>query len=98
MYPLIQPGSLVLIDEKKRKIAAHGWTNEFDRPIYFFEHRNGYSCGWCNLTEGQLVIQPHPASPSAPTVHSYPSAIEVIGQVTGVAMRLGLGARRRARS
>ena len=38
MYPLIQPASLVLIDEAKRRISMTGWTNEFERPIYFFEH------------------------------------------------------------
>jgi len=98
MYPLIQPGSLVMIDETKRKIAAGGWTNEFDRPIYFLEHRQGFSCGWCNLNEKQLIIQPHPASMCSPAVHSYPTDIDVIGQVTGVAMRLDQGKRRRARS
>ena len=35
MYPLIQPGSLVLIDDTVRKISTGGWTNEFERPIYF---------------------------------------------------------------
>jgi len=98
MYPLIQPGSLVMIDETKRKISTGGWTNEFDRPIYFLEHREGYSCGWCNLNENQRVIQPHPASMCPASVHSYPADIDVIGQVVGVAMRLDQGKRRRARS
>ena len=30
MYPLLQPGSLVVIDETRRKIASGGWTSEFD--------------------------------------------------------------------
>ena len=62
MYPLLQPGSLVVIDETRRKVADTGWVNEFDRPIYFLEHRNGYACCWCNLTASHLVLQPHPAS------------------------------------
>ncbi len=41
MYPLIQPGSLVLIDDTHRKIVNTGWANEYERPIYFFEHRKG---------------------------------------------------------
>ncbi|MGH9627468.1 MAG: hypothetical protein ACRD7E_03775, partial [Bryobacteraceae bacterium] len=98
MYPLIQPGSLVLIDEARRKIVSSGWTNEFERPIYFLEHRQGYTCGWCNLTDSQLVLQPHPASQCNPEVYAYPDEIDVIGQVAGVAMRLDQGKRRRTRS
>lgn len=97
MYPLMQPGSLVLIDESRRKIVNGGWGNEFERPIYFLEHRDGYACGWCNLNEGQLVLQPHPASQCNPEVFSYPSEIDVIGQVVGVAMRLDPARRRRTR-
>jgi hypothetical protein len=98
MYPLIQPGSFVVIDEAKRKITTTGWTNEFDRPIYFFEHRQGYACGWCSLSEKQLVIQPHPASQCSPEVYTYPEEIDVLGQVTAVAMRLDQGRRRRKSS
>jgi hypothetical protein len=95
MYPLLQPGSLLLLDETKRKIVPSGWTNEFDRPIYFLEHREGYACGWCNLDGNRLVLQPHPASMCNPQVFLYPDEIDVIGQVTGVAMRLEHGRRRR---
>jgi len=96
MYPLIQPGSLVVIDESRRKIVNSGWANEFERPIYFFEHRKGYACGWCTLNENQLVIQPHPASMCHPEVYSFPDQIEVVGQVTSVAMHLDQAKRRRA--
>ncbi|MCX6585331.1 MAG: hypothetical protein NTX13_01960 [Acidobacteria bacterium] len=95
MYPLLQPGSLLLLDETKRKIIPSGWTNEFDRPIYFLEHREGYACGWCNLDGNRLVLQPHPASMCNPQVFLFPDEIDVIGQVTGVAMRLDQGRRRR---
>jgi transcriptional regulator with XRE-family HTH domain len=98
MYPLIQPGSLVLIDETRRKVLDGGWTNEFERPIYFLEHRDGYLCGWCNLNENQLIVQPHPASMCNPEVYSYPDEIDVVGQVSGVAMRLDQGKKRRTRS
>ena len=98
MYPLIQPGSLVVIDETRRKIVNSGWSHESERPIYFLEHRQGYACGWCNLTDNQLVLQPHPASQCNPEIFGFPEEIDVIGQVTGVAMRLDQGKRRRNRS
>jgi transcriptional regulator with XRE-family HTH domain len=98
MYPLLQPGSFVVIDETRRKIQNDGWTNEFNRPIYFLEHRRGYLCGWCSQNEKQLVLIPHPASGDSPQVFALPSDVDVIGQVVGVAMRLDQGQRRRARS
>lgn len=98
MYPLLHPGSMVLIDEGKRKIANGGWVSERDRPVYFLEHRLGYVCGWCSLADGELIVLPHPASHQSPRVFTYPAEIDVIGQVTGVAMRLDPGRRRRTRS
>jgi len=97
MYPLVQPGALVLIDESRRKIVnAEG--NEFERPVYFLEHRAGYVFGWCALKDSQLILLPHPASGCQPVVYLYPSEIDVIGQITGVAMILNQGKRRRSRA
>lgn len=98
MYPMLQPGSLVLIDETRRKVANSGWSNEFQRPIYFLEHRKGYSCCWCTLNESSIMLQPHPASMCSPEIFLYPDEIDVLGQVTGVAMLLNPGRRRRIRS
>lgn len=98
MYPLLQPGSFLLIDETRRKVINSGWTGEFDRPIYFLEHRQGYACGWCNLDGSQLILQPHSASGCKPEIYSHPEEIEIVGQVIGVAMRLDQGRRRRTRS
>jgi hypothetical protein len=95
MYPVVQPGALVMIDEGKRKISAGAWSNEFERPIYFLEHRGGFVFGWCTLKENQLVVQPHPASHCVPQVFVYPAEIDVIGQISGVAMLLDQGSRRR---
>jgi transcriptional regulator with XRE-family HTH domain len=97
MYPVLQPGSLVLIDQNRRKIAPGGWTTEFDRPLYFLEYRGGYRCGWCALAGDRLLLQPHPASQEQPTVFDC-TEIDVIGQVTGVAMLLESTRRRHART
>ena len=98
MFPTIPPGSLVLIDGARRKIATGGWTNEHERPIYFLEHRTGYVCGWCVVTGHQLVVQPHPASPSAPAIFEFPGEIDVVGQVVGIAMSLDGKKRRNVRA
>ncbi|HUI55868.1 MAG TPA: helix-turn-helix transcriptional regulator [Bryobacteraceae bacterium] len=97
MYPLLQPGSLVVIDQNLRKIAKEGWTNEYDRPIYFLERRGGYLCGWCSIAGDHLVLQPHPASQQPPTLLAF-REIDIVGQVTGVAMLLESRRPRRART
>jgi len=98
MYPLLQPASFVVIDETRRRIVAGGWASEFERPIYFFETRTGYACGWAGLDGGKLVLEPHPASACSPRVYAFPEEIDVVGQVTAVATRLDPPRRRRARS
>jgi len=102
MFPLIQPGALVTIDDSRRKVVNSGWSNEFERPIYFMEHRNeqrsGYACCWCTVSDDSLVLQPHPASLCPPQVFKYPQDIDIIGQVTGVAMLLDQARRRNTRS
>src|SRR5271165_1167349 len=97
MHPILQPGSLVLIDPSRRKIAIGGWTSELDRPIYFLEHRDGYRVGWCAPLAGRLLLQTHPAGHEAPTLFDY-SDIDIIGQVTGVAMLLESKKRGHARA
>jgi len=95
MYPLLQPGSLVVLDEGKKRIASGMWSHESERPIYFLEHRDRYLCAWCTLKEGTLIVQPHPASGVDPEVFSYPEEIEVVGQVIGIATLLDPARRRR---
>jgi hypothetical protein len=88
MHPIIHPGALVVIDETRRKVASGGWSTEFERPIYFLESRDGYSLGWCGLEEGRLIQFSHSSSPEPPRIFEYPAGVDVIGQVTGVAMQL----------
>ncbi len=98
MYPIIAPGAFVQIDESKRRIATGGWNHEYERPIYFVEHRNGYRCGWCAQKDGVLLLQTHSGSQVSPDIFRYPGEADVIGQVVGVAMRLDLGRRPHTRS
>ena len=88
MYPLLRPGSFVQIGNQPTRTQASGWRTEFDRPIYFIELRDGYACSWCEIRGSQLMLIPHPLSGCAVRQFVYPSEAEIIGQVTGVAMRL----------
>lgn len=88
MYPLLLPGSFVQIDEARSQVTEAMWHSEYERPIYFLETREGYCCCWCTLKGDQIVLQPHPLSPTAVRVLRHPRDAEVIGQVVGVAMRL----------
>jgi len=88
LHPLIRPGSLVQIDPSQRKIIVVKWRTEYDRPVYFVELRDGYVCSWCQVDRGQLIIIPHPQSPQEVRRFDYPSKAEIVGRVTGVAMRI----------
>jgi hypothetical protein len=96
MHPILPPGSLVVIDQTRRKILNSGWATEFDRPIYFLEHRDGYACSWCTLKDSHLMLHPHPSSQRDPEVYLYPKEIDIIGQVTFAAMTLDPTTRRRS--
>lgn len=96
MYPILKPGSLLVINDSD-KVVNSGWTDEWDRPIYFFELRDGYQCGWCHLDRDRLVLLSHPSSSVPPKVYLYPNEIEVLGQVVGVASTLTGSLPRRSR-
>jgi len=89
MYPLLQPGSFVQVDESKRRVLGRQWRSEYERPIYFVETREGFVCCWCSLRYNSLVLQPHPLSSTPVRVLRHPQEAEVIGQVVGVAMKIG---------
>ena len=89
MMPLLRPGSTVLIDTTLRNIEDSNWSNEYDRPMYFVEIRNGYRCGWFQRDKSRLIMQPHTLSRCAPEAWRTPDDAEVIGQVVGVVSYLG---------
>lgn len=87
MYPLIRPGSFVVIDENIRKVHAPNWRTEMDRPIYFVELRDGYACCWCELEGESLLLVPHPLSRCQHRRFDAKSA-EIVGQVIAIASRI----------
>ena len=89
MYPILPPGSFIQVDESRNRVMEGGWRSEYERPIYFVETREGHVCCWCTLMCDSIILQSHPLSPVAPRIQQYPQDAEVIGQVVGVAMKLG---------
>jgi transcriptional regulator with XRE-family HTH domain len=97
MYPAIPPGSLLVVDDTKRRIQASGWQSLSERPVYFLEHRDGYYCRWCSVKDNVISLISDPASEAPVLNFQYPGEIEVVGQVVGVAMSLDPEKRRRIR-
>jgi hypothetical protein len=94
MQPLLPPGTFVQIDAKQARVTK-SWAKKgtvqspFARPIYFLDIRIGYACGWCQIEDGVLTLIPHPDSGEPTRTFRYPSEVEVVGRVTGIAMRIG---------
>ncbi len=88
MYPLLLPGSFIQVDESKNKVVHQQWPSEYARPIYFVETREAFLCCWCRAKGDEIVLESHPLSPVSPKIMREGEA-EVLGQVVGIAMRLG---------
>jgi transcriptional regulator with XRE-family HTH domain len=90
LYPLLRPGSFVEIDPELKNLEQRSTRSELDRPIYFVDLRNEYACSWCEIMQDKLLLLAHPLSPVKSRSVAFPKDAEIIGQVTGVAMRLGI--------
>ena len=88
MYPLLRPGSFVQIEKCPTIRPSTHYRTEYDRPIYFVELRSAYLCSWCEVSKGRLISIPHPLSPCRARQFEIPGEAEIIGRVTGVAVRL----------
>jgi transcriptional regulator with XRE-family HTH domain len=93
MNPLIPPGTFVQIDAKQTRVKSSSEKKSsaqslFTRPIYFLDIRTGYACGWCEIKDGQLTLIPHPDSGEQTRTFRYPGEVDVVGRVTGIAMRI----------
>ncbi len=87
--PLIRPGAFVQIDPRQNKVTKGVWPSEHDRPVYFVELRdNRYACSWCAIEGSRLLLVPAPKSQVPIRNLRYPQDAEIVGRVTGVAMRI----------
>jgi len=87
MYPLLPPGAFIQVDETLNEVLEGTWP-EYERPIYFVETRDGFTCCWCSIHRDQVILQPHPLSPAQVRVLRHHHEVEVVGRVVGVAARL----------
>ena len=81
MYPMIRPGAVVEIDTNQKNPDSIPWDNDFERPIFFIELRDGYACGWCELHGNQLMIIPYPSSQVKIRSFTFKRDAEIIGRV-----------------
>ena len=88
LHPLVRPGSIVTIDDTDKTVRTSGWEDEFDRPIYFLEHAEGYACGWCEFNEDRLKLVAYSKAISLHSPSELPADAQVVGRVTGIAMSL----------
>jgi transcriptional regulator with XRE-family HTH domain len=88
MMPMLRPGSVVLVDARVRQIEDSDWVNEYDRPMYFVDVRDGYRCGWFQRDGAKLTMQPHPLSRCLSESWRCPDDAEIVGRVVGIVSRL----------
>jgi transcriptional regulator with XRE-family HTH domain len=95
LYPMIRPGAFVEIDPESNKPHRRAFRTSFDRPIYFVQIANEYTCGWCEINNDKLLVLAHHLSPIQTRIVNYPGGAEIIGEVTGIAMRFRVPAEQR---
>ncbi len=91
LYPMVKPGTLLTVDTYQRAIASRKqYSNEYNRPIYLLDTRQGFVCAWCDLEENDkmLRIVPHPLGRTHLGLLKYGLDVEVVGRVVFVAMSL----------
>ena len=79
LVPLIPPGSRLVINTRLNRIVYSTQPFGFERPMYFLELEDGYSCCWCERhASNQLIL--YTLSPTVFRVLR-PVDVFVIGQV-----------------
>lgn len=86
LHPILRPGAFVRVDPRQRKILSVPWRTDYDRPIFFIELRDRYTCTWCEMHGGQLTLIPSQQSNRRTQQVRYPMDATIIGRVTGISM------------
>jgi hypothetical protein len=67
--------------QQLQKIEGLGASN-------FAELRDGFACAWCEIRGDQLFLLAHPNSGRETRQYAYPQEAEIVGRVTGIAMKI----------
>jgi len=81
LYPMIVPALSSRLTTKTQKFRPNHGKTSLSVPIYFFQLREGYACGWCELEGKVLSIIPHSLSGRKTRQFDYPDNIDVVGRV-----------------
>jgi hypothetical protein len=89
IHPFLANADFVAVNRRIKSPIRSAFGTLWEQPLYLILLRDGgYLCGCCNLTEGVLTMQPHPAGRSISRQFRLGIDAEVIGQVTAVLRRL----------
>lgn len=102
LFPLILPGSLLVVDRNNKTLAKDGeYDNELERPIFLIQTHDGYSCCWCDPMENgeMLKVIQHPLGilQDKSLVHPLKigQQVEIVGEVAFYGMDRRSYSRRR---
>jgi hypothetical protein len=83
MWPLLPPGTLLQLDQKKRRVSAGSWT-EFERPVYLIEYGGRFQCCHAQRRGDSLLLISHADSPRQPITSVPYKKVRVRGQLTPI--------------
>ena len=90
MNPLIRPGSLVMVDPKLRQVKIPGGRTNTSGPFISLSCMVSFVAAGAAAKPERLSWFHIPLSSCAPEVYQYPDEAEVLGQVVGMVMRMGV--------
>lgn len=87
LFPLIGPGTLLIVDRDSKVIPTYDFFSELERPKFLIETHDGFFCCWCDLLdEGRMVkVVQHPLGsvpdPSLNRPLKLGREVEIVGEV-----------------
>lgn len=83
MWPLLPPGSVLQLNQKRRKISEGRWS-EFERPIYLIEYAGKFYCCYAQRKGENLLLISHDESPIRPITALPSKNARVRGELTPI--------------
>ena len=89
MYPLLPPGTFLQVDEARNKIEQANVAFRTGASHLFRGNPRRLYLLLVQSERRDIVLHSHPLSPVPVRVLRHPQEAEVIGQVVGIALKLG---------